>query len=863
MNERRVTIYKRGKRVLATMKGYRKKDGTHEFVFAHGDTHDALAKERIFAVDTESLTTAGELTTVLTPIRWHDGESALEVSTIGMGMLERVCRAIIDRYGVDSEQPSATKQRPRKWRKGSGRTRDGRRKTIEPCVAVFFNMPYDLGRLAADVPGFLRSTLAGADSWRVTVGAIEIEVARMALGSSSSFEWFIRDPRRRLIARVIGFDLTGYWKMSLAASAKSLGVQEKQSIPQEWYERPRESFSAEEWATFLEYGLGDVRTTLELYHATVLLLQTVDARVVRNTGIIPPSAPGAAARIAFALAFDQHPELLKVNGGPDKWPRPRQWVDQMGADAYYGGNVFSAHPGVYVGHRSLDIKSAYPHAMACLPDPVTAKYVMVHPLEVFDVDAWKGKYGVLYIDGECLDDIYPPLRVHDDEKGRLRFVVGKFRNLAATIPEIVIGVLRGALRVDRIRDGLVIEEATAETSFLRAAVVKFFAIKNDPENAPALQNMAKLLMNALYGKLVECTPLDYCVKNPHPIPAFTDHAAVARTIARIVASNAAPSEDSDYFGNTAAQVLKARRVYDTGQKHLADDESRTFNATSLYIEALEYADVPKGDGFLSVTDFLQGASRFRCGHSFLPVHGALITGMTSAKVGLMASAISAVQGDTDSVHFAMPAELGDDLTRVPGIARYAHILAESGYDIQVPGAPGLGSWMLESPCASRESVYVRPKVYSHDFGPDVDPKKRYKRATHGFARFPGDAAAVHDACKTLLTGAVTYTTKPSPRKMKHAVLRGQTIGEFVSSTITMNVVKNPRTQADENGTMHWLPLEDANQNAYRPPMHPRRTVDKEQSEELAREAQTLELMQRMPSVFFVRVSGAALAEAAP
>jgi hypothetical protein len=38
--------------------------------------------------------------------------------------------------------------------------------------------------------------------------------------------------------------------------------------------------------------------------------------------------------------------------------------------------------------------------MALLPDPVDVKCLRVAPAKTFDIEDWKGKYGVLYITGE-------------------------------------------------------------------------------------------------------------------------------------------------------------------------------------------------------------------------------------------------------------------------------------------------------------------------------------------------------------------------------------------------------------------------------------------------------------------------------
>ena len=112
--------------------------------------------------------------------------------------------------------------------------------------------------------------------------------------------------------------------------------------------------------------------------------------------MIPPSAPGASARIVFAKAFDQHPGLKQ-------WEMYPTWADQMGLDCYFGGRAFCTKPGIYSRMATLDLKSAYPFQMALLPDPVTVRMIEVSPKDYSRlgkraakqfVQDWRGKYGV-------------------------------------------------------------------------------------------------------------------------------------------------------------------------------------------------------------------------------------------------------------------------------------------------------------------------------------------------------------------------------------------------------------------------------------------------------------------------------------
>lgn len=773
-------MHKHGAVVDVSVQGRETKDGTEEFTIMVPQAHETLGRSRIFAVDTESLLVGGHLTTVLATARFPEHTETLRPDD--GPLIEQLFELILREYGVAADNDRASRRKNRKNKNA--------RAGLDPCVAVWFNMPYDLGRLLAHDVGTLRSLASGADTFKRMIGPYELTVAKLHLGSSSSFEFFIR--RDLFVARVIGLDLTGYWKCSLGAAAESVGVLNKLDIPEDWHRRERSEFTDEEWKRYEEYARRDPETTLQLYHATVELLVNIDLRVVRKTGLIPPSAPGSAARIAFGLVEDLHPEN-------DRWDRPPRYVDQLGSYSYYAGNVFCARPGVYSGHGSLDITSAYPAVMAVLPDPVTAEYRPVPPAEAFNVHDWLGRFGSLTISGMSTNDLYPPIRIHAD--GRIRYVAGPFENLSVTIPEIVIGVLRGSLKVGRVHGGVWIN-GESNTSFLREAVIKFFAIKNDVTLPPAQRTMGKLLANSLYGKLVEANPNRRHVDvetGALEIPDFTAKVLIARTIARLYASDSWEPHQDDYFGADPSKRLEARDEFERRAPQSAE------SAIEEYVRVLIGCGEKFGE-IIRLDDFLMTSVEYNAGQYFLPLFAAQITGLTSAKVALLAESIGAYQGDTDSVHAPMPAG-AKCAEQVPGYQRYASLLASSGYDLRVPEFPSLGTWAVETTRPSEETIYVRPKVYSHFFGADLEPKKQYKQAKHGFSKFPRSKSELHSAILTLhQSGSVSYQQRPAPRRLRSAIRTGVVIGEFVGGPVTINRVDNPHMWMDENGWARWLCL---------------------------------------------------------
>lgn len=774
---RKFTLHKRGDLVEVLFKASDR--------FRQMGAFSPLGRDRVVGVDTESLTRCGHLETVLVPLHFSTGEQVIEVHHDGTDALELLLEAIHERYSLPEERPSRTAQRERD---GDGRLH-GRREVVDPVLLVFFNLPYDIGRLCSKNPRLLRALVSGAETYEVQVGGYLVEVARMVLGAGSSLEWFVR--RNSRITRFLGIDMHGYWKSSLAAAAKAVGVSDKIEIDKDWYTRPFEEFEPEEWEEFKRYAAGDVKSTAELYHATVDLLRTIDARVVKRTGIVPPSAPGAAARIAFAKAFDLHPNKRS-------WRRYPAWADQLGCDAYRGGRAFCARPGVHKRLVVRDIKSAYPYVMTQLPDPVTVKCERLSKTDRngFEklIPGLTGRFGVLVIDGEGLDPVYPALRRHDTAHSRLQGVYGRFRGIAATVPEVMIGVAAGSLRVDALLDGVVMKGEN-DTSFLRNAMLDFFAVKDNPDNAAALRGMGKLLANSTYGKLIEVQCNQFWVDSDVMCPPFADLEPIAVSLAKLYAET-----EPEHFDDEAADLID-RCAY----HFAACDEP---NCRGCGPEPVESGPA------IPLRQRMARFKRYECGQYFMPLYAAQVTGLTSAALGLMARCTEAMQGDTDSVH-----------TAAEGVEHRIQSFYDAMHDAGY-GWPtsGLGSWSVETPTPSEESLCARIKLYSHKFAdgaflpcygcgakvgtPCGCRDRPYKQAKHGFSKYPDGNAALHEAIRGILEGRVaTYESRPSPRKIREALVHGLPVGEFVSREINVVAGIDPNTEI-RDGRCYWKPLED-------------------------------------------------------
>jgi DNA polymerase type B, organellar and viral len=815
-------VHKAGGIVSATFRG--------PAVFREACATDPLPVTSICSIDTESLKKDGALTTLLVPMHFHDRSVLLETPN-GAGMLEQVFGAMWRQgWAEEEERPSRTAQRSKRGRGGTHR--DGERQRLEPRLAVFFNFPYDLGRLLADRPNLLRTVASGAESYSVDLSPEwQFEVRRMILGTAPSFDWRIRNRATKTAVRLLGIDMVGYWKASLASVSKALGVKEKIDIESQIegiYEMDREAITGPQWEMFRQYATGDTQSTAEVYHRTCALLITVDARVVRKTGVIPPSAPGASARMVFAKAFDCHPDLKE-------WKRYPAWADQMGCASYYGGRSFCRKPGIWRRMKSFDLKSAYPAVMAQLPDPVTVRMSRVSEGR-FVPEWYRGRFGVLCISGCENNDTMPAFRTHDaSQGGRLKYVAGPFERAWVTIPEIVIGHLRGTLTVSHVHDGVVMV-GSSEKSFIRAGIAEFFRIKEDARNERALQNMGKLLANSLYGKFIEVTCVDYLVGEEIVMQVFLARAEVARSIALIFACSGLQPADRLYWGESEGVQKLARHEYRRVAEKLVIPTERdaATNAIYAYVEALAVAGEPSTGATTSVGRYVASHKHYKCGQYFFPLYASQITGLTSAEVGLMAECLDAWQGDTDSVHYPLPEGVpsGDLL---PGFERYFAIMAEAGYlaprrtadgsfkNPILEESPILGCWEDETPAPSEESLLIRPKLYSHRF-----PDGGFKQAKHGFAKFHTPevetvlrdmslgrderikkanrirAGEQHRAMRAVYEkGYFEYMTRPAPLKLRTAIKSGRNPGQFESRLMKMMATTDPNNYLGEDGFVHW------------------------------------------------------------
>ena len=749
-----IEVYKNNRLIRAEYTG---------FPFKRPKLHERLAAERIVGADTESFenvlfgATFDEYQqkyvdgrrTNLTQLDFADSiHNAVLDTTNYEYPLEAVLDHLWSIYAENELWAAMTKQRPKRERL-DGNHRDGRRQHIEPVVLIAHNLTYDLGQLLRNHPQFKRLILARDDSYRVQLGRYEIEVASLTPdGSAPAFEFYIRCDH--MIMRLLGRDTWAYLKSSLEdASSDFLGMH-KQEIDKAWFKRPWESFNEDERKLIFLYAAQDPHLSRLLYEALIVLLTSIDERVICENGILPRSAPGAAARMAFAMA------------SRDEWKPPSREVMQIGAWTYCGARVFSRKPGYYENVWCYDISSAYPHAMTLLPDPATCEYHDIEP-GLYNHEQWKGQFGCMLISGRGLDEYYPALRVHDTENKRLRYIYGKFEKVWATIPEVVVGVESGRLQITTVHGGFHIVGSN-ENSFLRKFVDNVYGLKNSSEPDSPMYLIAKLLMNALYGKLLE---------------VLVEKAAL-EDFARFVQLPNIDGIDKHYD-----ELMQA---YVTGGEDALEDI-----ATELCKQHDGNTDIVFGD----LVDRHQG-NVGKAGKYYLPMHGAQITGFVSAKLGLFAHCTGALQGDTDS---AMT--IGD---AAENIKQYREIMLTSGYE-----APETGLGSFELKFSNAHGYLVRNKLYALKYC-EKDKKtgkmvEKLKFARHGIVGAPEED--VYNLVRDFyVSGFIRYVTKERPVPLRESLIRGETIGEFRTEERLMVNQEDPNMLFNECGERVWRPYSD-------------------------------------------------------
>lgn len=176
-------------------------------------------------------------------------------------------------------------------------------------------------------------------------------------------------------------------------------------------------------------------------------------------------------------------------------PQPDRPIIEASLASYHGGkNNVSVEPGWYTGVSSLDISSAYPHAMASLPSmSVPRAYRRFNGTRVRSVP----DLGVYAVTGTAQACAWPSLYAHD------------FTALAGTVEHVCVSgyELNEALRSGEFKPRNVSgwfydRDQDCHAPPLHSFVEDFYTRKQT-EKDPGKRAMYKTILNSLYGKFIQ------------------------------------------------------------------------------------------------------------------------------------------------------------------------------------------------------------------------------------------------------------------------------------------------------------------------------------------------------------------------
>ena len=622
-----------------------------------------------------------------------------------------------------------------KWLRG--------RAKLPIVLLTFYNLEYDFQRLFNPDSEVFNMARINVEGIKVKQDEYEIENVHMVLtGSAPHFTWILRKDNR--VLKVYALDLWGYLKQGLGNSAKALGIIDKLPVDKEYFHIPLEQLTEEQLSELRTYAIRDPKVTRELYLALLYFLTQFSEDVVTKKGILPPSAPAAAARIAFSKMEGEH---LK---------QPPKYAQQMALEAYNGGMVFCRATGEFENILVGDRNSAYPTMMTLLPNPEKVSFIVVYKATPEDLI---GKLGFVRASFEIESDYIPFITSNDDETGRANHAQGRYTWHTMSIYELVAGYLCGTIKHITIHEAVYLkydEEAVGNGIFYD--FVKYFHhLKNENPKGSALYLLAKLLMNSLYGKLIE-------MRNPESliIPEFIRKLRVPTGI---------------------------KTLLDNDKKYRYKFYNAILNNGEDLDEILNEYKPTDWDGFVPLEEIVSDIS-LSAGTYFFPFYASLITAGQRAWMSVYTYYVKAILADTDSAFtsmsesdFRLALEKADKITSAIGVGR-CQIGKELGdIDIELRNGKGYISGI---------------KQYSLR---DIEHPDKIKIAHHTILA-PNNLKE-GETIEDFFTGVirdlsigkpVTYEVKARPVRVRTALLRGYGFGRFETQIRTITPKADPRLE---------------------------------------------------------------------
>lgn len=328
-------------------------------------------------------------------------------------------------------------------------------------------------------------------------------------------------------------DTMSWFKMSLERAGSDLQLPVRK-LPRPDYLGQRKPRSKKEWESFTAYAVNDALSTLHLgefiasMHGELDIPQSISiahmaSHVFRKQFI--GDDPGRMVNYLRVPEQVRKPRdanglLLSAMTREKRLPMPTLLPDQKipfltkahGASretfyasmyAYHGGkNGLYVAPGVYPNVREVDIVSAYPTAMQALPPLTDGAWREV------DASAWAmgpgdppvpSHAGLWRVSGVVTADC--GYGVFMNHEGTQKFFSGeRFDDVWITGWELAS--CWDEIRVDAMR-GWIWEPAPLARNPFHAYVDFFFQKKASTPKTDPRREMYKLLLNALYGKLIQ------------------------------------------------------------------------------------------------------------------------------------------------------------------------------------------------------------------------------------------------------------------------------------------------------------------------------------------------------------------------
>lgn len=367
------------------------------------------------------------------------------------------------------------------------------RKDVE-YIVFGFNLQYEWTQFFHDIPYDLKV----AGEFDITLKTGKLHTAQIRATNDKRYiatvELGATKRRVKIVDAMAGWFGAGH--VSLNAASKVLGIGTKLPKPQEFSRKAARS------PEFIAYAKQDAILTQRLGEHIIGLHETYDVPLCM-------SAPHFAARV-FRRRFLQQEITM-----------PDAPLEQLGLDAYHGGKNGYYHdkPVSLKDVWHYDIRSAYPEAMAQLPDIEKGIWEARDEYASGTHSIWKAtvttrpcKFGAIQCRAghyqrdrsRCSDNCPDPLRPSaTDARGTETTHNPSHVTIHATGYEIDAAIARGEITIVDATGWVFSGPAGGP---LARYCHEFYALKRDAKNETE-KAAAKLFLNSLYGKFFQKVPL--------------------------------------------------------------------------------------------------------------------------------------------------------------------------------------------------------------------------------------------------------------------------------------------------------------------------------------------------------------------